>query len=609
MKKRTLIAAIVAIFAAVAMIVAAAIGFGGGEESAAEIAPLYTGKNYALYYKDGDLIYTEFDGEKLVLAEDIFGKEEWQFGSSGAGSTGWYTAFNEDGSRLFYPARNSGGSVVLCYRDLDEPASEPVEVDSNIFSFAIDTSGEKIVYYRFSDAGADNGGLYISDLETKQRIATSIDRDEIYFTDDLSRVAYMTSGSHSWRAEPGNQTLGVWQNGEVELLSTEVARLFYVSDELDLFCYIEGYDDLYLHRPGSERELIAGDAYDVLAAYDSGEIYYTKETIVERPLTDFVVDDCADEDAQSTDYSASLRNAIRAEIDQVTLQLVHVELWLYKDGESTLISDELNMSSSAYESPYGPMLLVYIYPEEEPRYKFSELGVVQENGYICGDIETLTKRVSNALWQGAPFALVCGDEIADYDGDSDRSYFSPAGDAVYYIVKDEDDELGRNCGELYKVPIKNGRIGKPELYDEEVDNFYGYLEFVGNEPIYRKYVGEEKEIFLAREQVGSGGNTIDVADDSFYYFTDYAGGSAERYGTVNLYRDGESIAIADNVQIFVYVTPAGDLLYLRKSDDPSSEHDDLWFFDGEKSVLVDSGVEEVPYFTKFDRLKGGKNYF
>ena len=276
------VAAVAVIVAVVALIMNLA---GGGSKT--------SDKTYTFYLKDSELVYLDVkSGDTLEVTSRLSNSNisNSEFANNGA-AIGYFIAFSEDGSKLFYPDKTDfySSGITLYYRNMNKPDEEPLKIDSDVTSYAINNAGTLVIYNK------SDGALYRHDLTEKNKIASDVEYFRV--ADDCGKILYETEdrGLYVWTANSDEKTK----------LASDVYNLEYVSDDFSVIYYTKLDSDsypytysLYKQDGGSdEKEKIASEIYNVVNVYGTGEVYYITSEEVEVNLRDYVNDDMAATDA------------------------------------------------------------------------------------------------------------------------------------------------------------------------------------------------------------------------------------------------------------------------------------------------------------------------
>lgn len=572
--------------AAVAVIAfVAALLAGGGKQS-----------NYALYLKDKEIVYTNFSDKgpmeisSRLLNGSSVSSSDLAYYRSDIGS---YVALNDKGTRIFYPDRIDSGSdgVTLYYRNLKKPEEDPVKIDSDVTRYAINSDGSQVVYLKGRD-----GILYLHDLTDKNKIASGV--SFFVVSEDFKKIGYFKD-ENSW------YTMRIGK--DPEKLAGDISSVQHVSDDLSTLYFVRD-GSLYKQVEGSEdREKIVTDFSRIISIYDSGEIYYTKSHSSEKRLIDYVNDDLAASDAALTEpaypdypnypeypywwdydtveaYDAAVaqyerayaeyeatydrlyqeyydayerywakesRDYLREGLQNATIDTTEYTLYYFDGKEETVVTDALVDDWSVTAASERPVATVLIYNESDmQKVKLSEIDYLDE----------VRSQVYTSLYSSSEAYVAAGSSLSVID-QTDAYSFTVASDgsAVYFL----DDVSADNYGDLYKITVKNGQAGKPEMLDSDVSIFF--MELSSEDELFY-YKNIDFDAWKGDLCVNGVEIDYDVRpywvshfNDALLYYTDWSDDHA--YGTLKMSKNGTKTKIADDVHDFD-LTGSGDILYL-----------------------------------------------
>lgn len=241
----------IAAVAVVALVVVLIALFAGGKP------------NYALYKKDGALMYSKLSSAKPVEITDESTDEYWM---------------SKDGKKLFYLEESK-----LYYVDVTKKDAEPKKLATDVSSYKITEDGSKVFFKKNGDLRwcdlKDNGekiesnvGSYWVTDNGKTLIYTVSDREGEEAREDLYRATVSGKKVTSTKIDSGDAI-------EIENLSEDGKTVVYiVVDEGEE----EEKRDLYTQTNKKDAQKIAADASVVGKVYDNGAFYYRVSKEVEK---------------------------------------------------------------------------------------------------------------------------------------------------------------------------------------------------------------------------------------------------------------------------------------------------------------------------------------
>lgn len=522
--------------------------------------------DFTLYLKDSEIFFSDMkkDSEawqltsRLVDSEDV-DNDDLAYGANILGS---YICTSEDGKYIFFPDKIADDDdwVNLYYRELGNPEAEAVKIHSDIQSYTVNTSATIVTYLK-----GEEGNLYQYKLaeDSKDKVASEVEGFEV--SDDGTKICYINSEGSLYLKYEGK---------DKEKIASEVTSLEYLTDDFKTVYYIkEG--SLYKQVEGEDRVKIASDVYRVIRIYETGEIYYLTREAGEISLMDYVTDDMKDADASiaepsypdypnspsrpywwdyDTDaeydaayeayedayeaweaecdrmeteyyaareawYAKQSRDELREDLEEEVLEQSNYSLCFYNGTEEVVITD-------AFVNDYYPHN--YTYASEAPVISYEAYNQSSLEKVKLSEVESIydiENMVEAALFSSSErYIAVKGTAtVVEQEKEAINFRINSSGTVVYYI---DDIPEAKNYGELYRISINNGVVGKAEVIDYDV---YLYM--------------------------------LDVYSDldKIFYFTDW--NDEKDYGTLKVYDGKEATKIADDVHSFS-VTPDGRVLYL-----------------------------------------------
>lgn len=594
--------------------------------------------DYVLYVKDNQLAFNDGSEEKNVTT-GLYTINLGADGESVAEEISAFIAKSKDGKRLFYPDRigmdsSFGGGLPLYYRDLDNMGKDPVRVDSNVDTYAINPEGTKVVYLK------NDGGLYIHDLKEKDKIAGNV--RGFVVSEDLKTVIYLNDSGAMY----------LWRSGEeLQKLVSDVQSLHYITKDLSTVFFTKE-DTLFKYVIAEGQQIkIAENVEDIVAVYDSGKLYYTVKQTQSYTLMDYVNDDMAAQDANITqpeypDYPSKPSRPYRyqydsteeyeeayaqyeqdleeynAEYDRMRTEYEAArQAWREKqsreslrenlrnwqeegtvytlffyDGEKTSVAAE--MMENSYIGSYAkeaPVLVTKVYVQE---------SLAKVNLTEVESIYDLRDQVESALYGKTEVSIVA-EANAKSLGNYDASNYKLAADGsfVCFFVEAGD------AYDLYKVSVTGVEIADAELYDTEVSR-YGFS--IQNGKIcYFKYYNDESrsgDLYVDKTEVDFDVLTYNVAcvGDSVLYFTDWNDYNGS--GTLKVFKDSKKEKIAEDVSYY-YAEDEKNILYLKDyelNEDDAYTEGVLYRYNGSKSSQLAVEVDGLVLLSN-NRMKGSNS--
>ena len=418
-------------------------------------------------------------------------------------------------------------------------------------------------------------------------------------SEDFSKIGYQDDENNFYIWYADKEAVKVASNvSSMQYMSPDFSTIYYVKDG-GLYKQVEGIE---------EAEKIASDVSRVISILNSGEVYYTKAESTEVTLMDYVEDDMASSDADVTkpespdypeapdypywrwdydsdeEYEAAKaqyeidyeeyqticdqmreeyntayaayeakhdRDILRENLQDQKTENTEYTLYYYNGSEETVITDALVDEWEVTYVRTKPVMVISVYNQSDiQKVKLSEISSYDE----------VSDLVDAALYSSSEKYVVVGSTMSILEQtDAKNIRLSSDGNVIYYL----DDVSESGVGDIYKVTISDGQVGKPEMYDSDVSNSDVTIT-EDDSLVYYKNVDNEAykgDLFINGQEID-----YDVAlwnitfwDDAVLYYTDW---NAEKsYGTLKMYKDGTNTKIADDVSD-VETTNNDDIVYL-----------------------------------------------
>lgn len=597
--------------------------------------------DFTLYLKDSEIFFPDMkkDSEAWQLTSRLVDSEDVddEFLAYAASTLGSYICTSEDGKYIFFPDKiaDDDDGFNLYYREFGNPKAEAVKIDSDIQSYTVNTSATIVTYLK-----GEEGNLYQYKLaeDSKDKVASEVEGFEV--SDDGTKIGYINSEGSLYLKYEGK---------DKEKIASEVTSLEYLTDDFKTVYYIkEG--SLYKQVEGEDRVKIASDVYNVIKIYETGEIYYLTSEAGEISLMDYITDDMKDADATMTEpaypdypdspdypswwdydtdaeydaayeeyedafraweaecdrmeteyyaardawYAKQSRDEWRENLEEEVLEQSNYSLCFYNGTEATVITDafvgDYYYSDYTYASD-APVIIYEAYNQSSPdKAKLSEVESIY-------DIEEM---VEAALFSSSEryIAVKTTATVVEQEKEARNFRINSSGTVVYYI-DDIPDE--KSYGELYRISITNGTVGKAEVYDSDV--YTGYCYFAGDDKFeyYKDYKDSKGELYVNKVKIDydvSVYSTVVYSDsDKVIYFTDW--NDEKDYGTLKIYQNGESVKVADDVHDFSTMSD-GRILYLYDYSLNYYKGELHVWENGETRKIDDDVVAVIPvYETKY----------
>ncbi|MCM1113422.1 MAG: zinc-ribbon domain-containing protein [Muribaculum sp.] len=598
-KKKKSLAPILGIAAAcVVVVVLAAAGLfavsqtGGGSS-----------RNYAMYIKEKELFYSDLKQknpsqitERLVDAADLSNSSLLYAGSSLAA----FITISDDGKTLFFPDKinQSDNGFTLYYSKIAKLGDTAVKIDSDMYLYQVSDKADYVIYLK------DGDSLYCYDVKKadKEKIAGNVEGFAV--SGDGKQVYYINDEG----------TFYLWTKGkDKEKIESDIYEVNYVSDDFKTVYYIKG-DNLYKKEMKKEREKIASDVSRVLKVYESGSVYYLKDSEEELSMDLFVSDDMKEEDLnlEEPQYPSYFSYDSRSEYDKAVEEYqeaanrydakrsrdymrermeeytpyVDISILCYYDGKKETELSDGYISRQQIAADAETMIFSMFNEEAVDKVKLSS---AVENSMSCDEI------VSDAVQSATLYSLAQKDTVTEFEIEDAHSFrIDSEGKKILYISEYDSD---KNNGSLYRMTVNNRGLSDAELIEEDV--YGGRFGFAGDLCVYYTDVKDKKGDLCVDGKVVAydayvGGDPLVISGESFvvddagayYYVTDY--NSDKQQGTLSYYANGKSVKVADDV--FAYSLVGNKKAVVLGNYSMSKYRGELYLYTNNKLKTMDDDV-------------------
>ena len=526
-------------------------------------------EGHPFYVKDDELFYNTLSNKNIPfqVTLDFCGDLEYEIRYY---SALYDTQISEDGKNVFYADKyNEDGSVSLYYRNIEKTDSPAIKLDSGISHFKASKDGKKVVYKK-------GDTLYEHNLKEKNKIDSDV---EIYYiSEDLEKIVYKNSDNDLYFKQEGQAKVKIDSNiSSVEYLGENYEYVVYTKEEA-----------IYKSTIGKDKVKIASDVHSVVAVYETGEMYYTKETIDMVSWMQYIDDDMLDTDnaLAEIDYPSrpysyeydtyeeyeeayaayekayekyyenrdaieekTIRDNLRSLLKEKQREVFSYALYYYNgDSEELVVKEGYN-----YESLNDTPVVAYVEKvKSSSKIKMSSLDI--DNIYSFSDLEYI---IYEAEDYDRKYSVVIGENVSTFESTNlSRLEIDSKSENIYYIANDSGEV---NHGDLYKFNLSSK---KTEIYDTDV--FIDELDIYDDNILYFKNVdveSEHGELYINQKLIDYDVYRYRIVDyyDKLYYYVDRD--IEDSNGTLKVY-DGKKIEkISDDVNTYD-VAPNGDVYFL-----------------------------------------------
>jgi len=249
-----------------------------------------------------------------------------------------------NGKSVFFLSQNpndvKGYDLCLYNIDNDQSSDTVTVIDKNVSDFKVTANGKYVLYTKESS-------LYFSDIRNTHMV--SADVCEYYLSKNNQIIVFFKDDGTTM------YTCGISNDSVPVLVDRGITKFISQKDSISTLYYIKD-SVLYAKEHGMSRSIVSTDVLDAIMLGDL--LYYTKEEIYEKPLTDVFLD-------EHTEKDASLSFPRKA--DYV----------LEKDGEKVFDKDAFDEATLEYEAKLR---------RDEIRYYF-EINPLTYTGYSLYSIQ------------------------------------------------------------------------------------------------------------------------------------------------------------------------------------------------------------------------------
>jgi len=587
----------------IGIVLALLLGGKGGKEA-----------SYGLYMKDEEMFFSNLkQGKELQVTSKLIDAD---FDYPGfelevASGIGQYTTVTEDGSLIFFPDKIDGSSegATIYYRPLNKPKADATKIDSDIVAYVVNDDASLVTYVK-----GESYNLYQYSMKSGDKEKVASDVEDFQVSDDGKKLAWLDNEGTLYFTK---------KIGDKEKVASDVTYMYSINDSFTTV-YYEKEGTLYKQEFGKDKEKIASDVWSVLRVYDSGEIYYVQAEDSNATLGDFIDDDLAASDAAMVqpewpeepwyydfeteeeyeeayaEYETALeayweaddaywqmqqREEFRAQMDTYEIDYQSYTLCYFDGKESVDLTEEFAYDWSRLDYAMDDAVLIYSTAGSASKIKMSELDYVWDAEW----------KVMESLEQGGAQFLAVGAEITELslEDDAFNLTLDSEGKTLYYMANlpvDEDGyEEDPHC-ELYTMSISGKKVGKAEVYDEEVYGHWIRLTEDGHVLYFKDVSDNAGELFMDKESVDYDVEMMNVQYDKnsgrVFFYTDWD--YEKELGTLKVSGSKKAEKINDDVNDYV-ILPNGDVLYLYDYD-IDDYVGELHLYHGGKSEMLDEDV-------------------
>lgn len=494
--------------------------------------------NNAVYFRRTGVSYIDATEGKAQKVSDnlVYGGKLDQFDLKYlANSYSGLVNVSKDKERIFFPGDMKGfGRFALYYREINQEKAEPIQLVSNVSSYAVNEEGTLVVYI-------SEGTLYTHNLKENKEVAKNISNFQI--SQDGNQIVYLDTAGNLYLKGSEKTTK----------LAKNISNLEYVNEDFETFYYTKD-GKLYIKEKGKDARKLASNVNEVLKVYESGAVYYLKGSSTSVEAKDFVKND-SKEKSEMWDI-----------LKEQTVEISTYELF-YFDGKKTqsvaknVGYEDIRVAEERPVAFYSTCNL-----KDAGKVKLSELNTYVNATDVIVKVQEETKQ----------FHVAVEKKITDIaEEDIVTTIVSDDGNAIYYLADAKTGENGENktYGNLYKMDVSKSRAKQAKKYDENV--YASNIDFVGGDGVF--YYKNVKDVdynligeLYVNKKMASEDVKIDTTvcypkadENSLFFITNWK--YQESMGTFKQYNGKKTIELAKTAHGF-YVTDEGTILFLSDYD-------------------------------------------
>ncbi|GFI61069.1 hypothetical protein IMSAG049_00222 [Clostridiales bacterium] len=532
-----------------------------------------------VYSKDNELYCYDLKNDPVLISENL---------SSGGSVTYSYvgngTRVAEDGTSVYFIDNVAAdGTFSLNFYDAKK-GGEPSLISDRVADYEISYKGEGAVYV-VPDDNEQSGTLYgysrkaDSSYEISKNVL--IGGMEYAISGDGTKAIYATSEGKS----AALNISGIDGTGAKEI-DTEVAQ--YLVTKMDKYLYYiksvenadgsSGYNIYSFDMDRGESSLIDEDIIAVALSSNENSLIYYKYNGKMIKASDILNDDGDGSEAD---------NALREAAADYEFKDITCSAYRYEAGSSKLINDNV---FAALTMDDDGNFIAYTVPRglNKIRVNLSEITTVNE---------------ISAMYYMEAMQAECDTYVYKLNGFDDYVMFE---DSYIYSFMNSANNAQFGCFTNYDENAKRGTFMLSTFNESGIKS---YSELEDDVESFR-FLGDGSRLAYLRGVQADGSGTLiyiesniadEVSDSAYYYevsedlyrrifyLDEYD--SATLGGTFHYYQQAVDEIVDENVYMFAY-RKNNNCLYMKNYDTATGKGD-LYYLNGKKSVLVDSGVDSV----------------
>lgn len=348
------------------------------------------------------------------------------------------------GKSVFFLGKSDESTTQdLCYYNVN--SDDVTVIDKDVSEFKVDADGKFVVYRKGEE-------LRFSNFKDKFTVTENV--SEYHLSDNNQAIVFFTDNGTSM------YSCKTQKGATPELVDSEITKVVSKRNNHSNVYYIKN-SKLYYKEDKRPRELVCDDVLDAIMLGNS--VYYTKKEAYVRPLGDFFEDDAKETDETLTlpdgadyikevnglsffdeeafleannEYEKKLvRDEIREYYEENPVQTEGYSLYMYADGNESMVDTQLLLPNLSYNSCKNAMLYKKNDTESIDKKPLSEVKSIDEAVAISESLLNETPDVDMYLVKErkSPF-------IAFEDFPTMQTEISLDGKYLYCIETDAENE-------------------------------------------------------------------------------------------------------------------------------------------------------------------------
>lgn len=464
-----------------------------------------------------------------------------------------------NGERVFFPVEmKKTDNFKLYYRDVNKKDSPAVVLAADVSSYKISDDG-KLVTYKLND-----GMLYQHDLNERTQVSNQV--SAYYVSEDGKQVVYTTLDRKAYW----------YQNGKSSEIGKEISAINAFSEDGKTVYYTKE-QTLYVKQKGKDAVKIDSDVSAVHTIYNSGEIYYVKQSSVELALKDYVEND------------AQVATEIKSAVEANKLEWNSYELFYYDGAKTKSIAKNVDYEDMKTATDRAVVMYSVCDMKNAEKVKISTIP----------NTWSIDSTMNSVIASAKSYQVAVKGKATSIEQKGIHTVcISKNGNTIYFVADVVGKQEGSSLvfGTLYKIEVSKDGAKKAKEYDTEV--YVNNIGFAGKDGVfYYKKVQQVSTFFQGelyvnkacaseKAKVGSAICYQETGSDTVYFIDSWK--YQKSMGAFQKFENGKTINIFNAAHSF-HVTPAGEVLFIGKYN-VDTFTGALYLYEADTTTKVDDGV-------------------